>query len=249
MHKAAVSSVFGWAKGKGIVPANPAEGIKIKVRKKQSLRPKEASDTEARDLSLAALAMPPQATAGTMDAAKRWCPLIALYTGCRIGEACQLRKVDVIEEGGLPMLRVTPEAGDVKDGEARRLPVHSRLVELGFLAFVKAAPDGPLFYGARQQRKAKASTPQYELVAADLATWGRANGLGDPLLLKPLHALRHRFMTLARRAAVDEQYVVAITGHEPGNENRRYGEFPAAVLHREIEKLRPVDVEGRKLGG
>ena len=245
VHKAAVSSIFGWAKGKGLVPLNPAEGIRIKVRKKPSLRPKEASDQEAWDLSRAALALPANATAGTMDAAQRWCPLVALYTGCRIGEVCQLRKADVIEENGLPMFRVTPEAGDVKDGEARRLPIHSRLVELGFIRFAQTAPDGPLFYGRRQQRKARANTPQYELVAADLATWGRANGLGDPLLLKPLHSLRHRFMTLARRAAIEEQYVAAITGHEPGNENRKYGAFPADVLHREIEKLRAAAVEGR----
>lgn len=245
VHKAAISSVFGWALGKKLVPLNPAEGIRIKVAKPKRLRPKEASDAEVWELTRAALATPPEAAAGTLDAAKRWCPLIALYTGCRIGEACQLRKSDFLDEGGLPMLRVTPEAGDVKDGEARRLPVHSRLVELGLVKFINAAPDGPLFYGSRQRRKAKSGTPQYELVAADLATWGRANGLGDPLLLRPLHALRHRFMTLARRVAMEEQYVTAITGHEPGTENRRYGQFPADTLHREVEKLRPDMVEGR----
>ena len=244
VHKAALSSVFAWADGKKLVAGNPAAGVRIKVTKEKRLRAKEASDQETRQLVAAALAVPRSAAAGGLEAAKRWCPLIALYTGCRIGEACQLRRQDVLMADDLPMIRITPEAGNVKSGEPRDVPIHPRLVELGFLEFVETAPGGaPLFFDRARRRNMKAATPQAELVAADLATWARSNGLGDPLLLRPLHALRHRFMSLARSAKIEDQYVVALTGHEPGNVNRRYGSYPASVLHREIRRLQPCDVE------
>jgi integrase len=170
---------------------------------------------------------------------------LSLYTGSRIGEMTQLRKEDVIELGGVRALRITPEAGTVKDREFRVLPVHPRLIELGFLAFVVGAPEGPLYFDPKRRRHTDAKTPQSELVAGDLSAWSRTVGLGDPRLLRPLHALRHRFMTCARRAGMAEQYVEAIAGHSPGSRNRSYGSFPPKVLHRELVRLTPEVMEGR----
>lgn len=248
VHKAALSSVYGWAKAKRIVPSNPAEGVAIKVARIARARRPEASDTETAELVKAVLELPATAPAGTPDAAKRWAILITLYTGCRIGEATQLRKEDFTTTAGkLPMIRITPEAGDVKDKEARMVPVHGRLAELGLLAFVNAAPEGPLFYDPERRRSAKATTPLYELAAKDVAAWSREHGLGDPLQKRPMHSLRHRFILLARTAGMEGQYMRAITGHEAGDESERYGSFDPATLHREIARLRPEVVEGSRM--
>jgi integrase len=246
VHKAALASVYGWALRKRLVPANPATDIRIKVKKPPTLRSKAASDVEARTFADAAIAITVAASSPAMAAAQRWCPLLLLYTGTRIGELTQLRRNDLLDaRNGYPMLRLTPEAGDIKDGEFRHVPIHSRLVELGFLDFVEAAEDGPLFYRLGSRRWKDATTPQSELVAGKVADFGRAFGLHDPRLKRPLHSLRHRFMTLARRASIEEQYVEAIAGHSPGTQNRKYGDFPADVLHREIQKLDAQVVEGR----
>lgn len=45
-----------------------------------------------------------------MTAAKRWTPLLAAYTGARIGELVQLRAEDVRHEAGIDYIRITPEA-------------------------------------------------------------------------------------------------------------------------------------------
>jgi len=170
---------------------------------------------------------------------------LSLYTGSRIGEMTQLRKEDVVEQDGVTALCITPEAGTVKDREFRLVPVHPRLIEIGFLTFVASAPDGALFFDPAQRRRKDAKTPQSELVAGDLSTWSRTVGLGDPRLLRPLHALRHRFMTCARHAYLAEQYVEEIAGHSPGTRNRSYGSFPLKVLYRELIRLSPDVVEGR----
>lgn len=247
VHKAALSAVHNWAVGKGIVPSNPAADVAIKVRRERRVRDKDATDEEARTIADAAIAVAREtAVARTLAAALRWCPLLCLYTGCRIGEATQLRREDVSEIDGVWALRITPEAGTVKAGEARYAPVHPRLVELGFLAFVEsAAAPGPLFFDPATRRRKDAVTPQGQLVASKVGQWARENGLGDPTLTKPLHALRHRFMTLARRAGIEEQYVEQVVGHSSGRMNRDYGGYPPGVLAREVGKLSAAMVEGR----
>ena len=40
---------------------------------------------------------------------------------------------------------MTPEAGAVKGGEARDIPLHQHLIELGFPAFVASVPSGHVF--------------------------------------------------------------------------------------------------------
>ena len=46
--------------------------------------------------------------------ALRWVPLIALYSGMRLGEICQLRTADVILEGKVWFFDVTDEGSGTK---------------------------------------------------------------------------------------------------------------------------------------
>ncbi|MEC9401130.1 MAG: DUF6538 domain-containing protein, partial [Pseudomonadota bacterium] len=52
---AGLKALFGWAKGNRIVDSNPAEGISLKVRKRQQLRERGFTDAEAESLLTAAL--------------------------------------------------------------------------------------------------------------------------------------------------------------------------------------------------
>ena len=52
---------------------------------------------------------------------------------------------------GIHAIKISPEAGTTKTGKARIVPLHEHLVEQGFLAFVKANGDGPLFYNEVKQ--------------------------------------------------------------------------------------------------
>lgn len=244
VHKAALSSVFNWAVGKGIVAINPAKDYPIKVTKPKLLRPKSLRDAEAQSLTKACLAVPASSHQGTEQAARRWLPLICLYTGARRGEVAQLRKQD-IERKPTPHFRFTPEAGTLKDREFRDVPIHPRLIELGLLTFVESSNDGPLFCDPANRRNPKATTPQSDLTGSKVVAWLKKDVLTDPKLKNPLHAIRHRFLTCARRAGIEEQYVDAIDGHASGKQGRGYGEYELPVLQREVERLSPALVEGR----
>ena len=73
-----------------------------------------------------------------MAAAIRWVPWVCAYTGARGGEITQLRAEDVKRHRqGFWTITITPEAGTVKTGQARTVPVHEHLVARGSIEFVR----------------------------------------------------------------------------------------------------------------
>lgn len=50
------------------------------------------------------------------------------------------------QENGIHYIRITPEAGTVKSGLFRDVPLHDHVLDEGFLDFVKKFGSGPLFY-------------------------------------------------------------------------------------------------------
>jgi hypothetical protein len=104
-----------------------------------------------------------------------------------MGEVTQLRGIDIIERDGIHATKISPEAGTTKTGRARTVPLHEHLIEQGFLAFVKANGDWPLFYNERKQPAAaddptNPRKPRYVKTRENVATWVRSLGVNDPEL-------------------------------------------------------------------
>jgi hypothetical protein len=72
------------------------------------------------------------------------------------GRVTQLRGVDVSPRGDFYAMRLTPEAGSIKTGSARTVPLHEHLIAQGFIEFVRAQGNGPLFYTAPRRRTTEA---------------------------------------------------------------------------------------------
>ena len=149
-------------------------------------------------------------------------PWLCAYTGARVGELTQLRAGDVQARegpaGSIWVLRLTPDAGTIKTGRARAVPLHADLVRQGFPEFAQRAlaalgQDAPLFY--RKPPK-PSRNPNYRGPAVKarerLAVWVREQGVADPGL-SPNHAWRHLFKTVARRAGIESGIRDAIVGH------------------------------------
>lgn len=70
---------------------------------------------------------------------KLWIPLIALWSGARINEICQLQIHDIIMSDGLPCFHITNcEENDTRvktDSSKRIIPIHPTLQKLGFFDF------------------------------------------------------------------------------------------------------------------
>lgn len=73
-----------------------------------------------------------------------WLPLVAYFTGARTNEIAQLDTADIREIDGHPCFDFCPddpkafEAKRIKTGEARQVPIHPCLTELGFLDYVES---------------------------------------------------------------------------------------------------------------
>jgi integrase len=182
----AARTVYGWAEANEMVASNWFKGVSVAVSKRPGQRrEKELRETEWRTILRATLLpQDPQAAPWTVRL-RRWDPWIMGYTGARGGEVTQLRAEDVVEvEGVGPCLRITPEAGTVKTGQARTIPLHSHLVEMGLVEVVKALGSGPIFYRApgenRRASPRRGPNPRPPAVKAReaLAAWVRSLGVG-----------------------------------------------------------------------
>jgi integrase len=204
---AGLKSVFGWGVENRKIKTNPFATITIRRERKIVVRSPGFSNEEAAAIFRHCLAhqRKPKEAAKTA-AAKRWAPIIAAYTGCRIAEALQLRKVDVFEESGHHVIRFTPEAGSIKTGHFRLAPIHRHLIDLGFLTFVNESGDGPLF--------AKGSYKRVVDFIREVVT--------DPNV-QPNHGWRHRLKTVARDHGFDPRVIDAIQGHAARTAGEEYG--------------------------
>jgi integrase len=215
--------VFSWAVKHKHISANPFKDVAVEKPKRTTTRHKWFTQEE---LALVLNAASAYATLQTAtERARRWVPWLLAYSGARAGEITQLRGSDVGEHEGVLAMRLTPEAGTMKTGEARWVPVHEHLVEQGFLEFVADCGTGPLFYTpqkhvrAKDKLKPRRTPPQ--IARRGLAEWTRELGITGKV--SPLHAWRHTFQRHADRAGIPEKISDAIVGHKPANIARTYG--------------------------
>ena len=174
---------------------------------------------------------------------KFWVPLIALYSGMRMGEIVQLLTADVKQEDGIRYFDVTKTEGDGKrvktQSSFRRVPIHRALVDLGFLAFVaKAKPKGRLFPDIAPGADGYFSHNISKW-------WGRyARQVGFFEDRTAFHSFRHTFIDGLRNAKVPEAIGRAIVGHSDKSVHASYGSGPSlAVMKEEIDRVSfPVDL-------
>lgn len=237
-------AIFRKGKSKFVIPANPAEDVEYTIVKPALGRAKGYSDEEARRILTAA-----NTTLQVSDRrshenkiACRWVPWLCAYTGARVAEITQLTKANIGKEHDIQLLTITPDAGSVKTRTYRVVPIHPHLVEMGFLDFVMAAPDGPLFY-KENGRERKARNTQAKETGNAVGRWIKSVSGVDDVRVKPNHAFRHRFKTIGREAGIDLRYLDAIQGHSDGSASTEYGEVTIKALDREMRKIPRVEAD------
>ncbi|MCK0197060.1 site-specific integrase [Ancylobacter sp. 6x-1] len=215
---AGLKAVFGWAVANRRLASNPADGIKVQRARPIKLRDRGFTDAEAEAVLSAASCHRQGKERPKTFAAKRWVPWLCAYTGARVGEVAQLRKQDVRQQGDSWIITLTPEAGPIKNKEAREVPLHPHLVEMGFPDFVRGSAEGYLFLSP--SRDGHINGPLQGLKNR-LAEFGRSI-VADPNVA-PNHAWRHRFKTVGMEAGISERVLDAICGHAPKTVGQTYG--------------------------
>lgn len=183
-----------------------------------------------------------------------WLPLIMLFTGARPNEIAQLHVADV---------RKTPK--DVwfldcnecdEDGKSlktpkskRRVPLHPKLIQIGFLAFVdkrrtSVGENGPrLFYELKPNR--------YNNHA-----WYAAKRLNEAFIpaeivldeRQSLYSLRHNVRDALRRVSASDEALSAIAGWAPNGKpvSSAYGDPGNPDFH--IKWVEKIEYPGLDLG-
>ena len=235
---AAARTVFGWAHEERLITSNPFKGLRVTKPKRVKHRETDAFLPEEWTTILrgaSAVGMPQTVFQG----AQRWLPWLCAYSGARPGEIAQLRGADIEQRGQIHAMKLTPEAGTIKTGKARTVPIHAHLIEQGFLDFVRARGNGPLFYSPVEDEgltdPLNPRRPRSVSVRQRLGDWVRKLGVADREL-KPNHAWRHTFKQIADSVGITERMSDYITGHAHRTIGAKYGaptvEHMAAALEK-----------------
>ena len=244
-----VKVVFGVAVEKRKLKENPAKENRVRFTKPQRVRQKGFTDEEAKAILKAALVDPADLGRRTTEnkRAIRWGPWICAFSGARITEVMQMRTDDLVEDHGILCLRITPEAGSVKTGAYRLVPIHPQLLDMGLARMIRSLPPGPVFYSSAPVRGKPADpVERAQSAGAKVGQWVReVVGITDPNV-QPNHAWRHRFKTIAREVGIAPEYSDAITGHEDGRAASDYGETTVKALWREVQKLPNYEVTQKR---
>jgi integrase len=231
------------------LPANPAAGIKVAKNEMSSLpRDLDADDlTTLFNSGIYARARRPR---GGSSEAAAWLPLMALYTGARLEELCQLTLDDIKTEARIPYLRIIDLIDENADklvkrlknvGSRRSIPIPQQLIDHGFLKYVRHLRKQEqtwLFPDLTVEKK-------YGRRGANWSKWwGRwRKTLNVSGREKCFHAFRHVFKSACRAAGVGEDIHDAITGHSGGGVGRDYGKFPLEALKPAIDKVSYLDLK------
>ncbi|MBR1069425.1 integrase [Bradyrhizobium japonicum] len=232
-YLASVRATLEFGVDQGKLDANPAAGVRVRVRKALQEREKGFDATEAAIILAATMRKASPNAAEETAAARRWVPWICAYTGARVNEITPLMGRDFIVRDDIPMIRI--RAQNSKTRKFREVPVHSHLTEQGLLDYAKSRGARPLFYDPSRSRGGKPSNPHFKKVGERLASWVR--GLGIDARVAPNHGWRHRFTSVARFIGMPEDVRHAIQGHASTKIADKYGDTWPQVFQREIEKM------------
>jgi len=204
-HILRLNALLGYAVKEGIITTNYAQGMMIPEKRR--------SDEERKAYSIEDVRKIIEALPRDVDRPERfWIPLIALFSGLRLDEICQLYVEDVQQVDGIWCISVNDEKDKkVKTLSGKRLvPVHPVLLSCGFIGYV--------------EKMLKAGSPRLWMNLNWREADGYSNAFGkwyqrfnreyvtdDPQ--KVFHSMRHLVTDRLKQAGVQEIVIAEIIGH------------------------------------
>jgi integrase len=236
-HADRVSFFAEWCVKQGYMARNYFEGA---IRFKKTKRQDEERDAyTAADLQRI-FSAPLYAEHRYKHAYQWWLPVLALSSGCRLNETCQLHLEDIKEVEGHLCIEVT-DAGErrVKNVASRRIiPLHTTILQIGFPAFVdsqRAAGHVRLFPELPKGRDG---------YSQDASKWyarfRRTLRLGREFDGRKLdfHSFRATTAVLLQDAGVPYETIADLMGHAKPGETQRYaGRLKVPRLAEAVNKM------------
>ena len=182
----------------------------------------------------------------------KWLTWLSAFQLTRTSEIADIHTRDFFIEDGIwtMQIQIKNRSKDQKiktEQSHRKMALHSAVLDEGFIEFLQAAGDGPLFASLSLDSYGKRAGQASNLTS----NWLRdVMGIEDPA--KPFYSLRHSGITDLRIArtpngeiAVKDRIELYLTAHGKRDEHGRYGEYPVSELKAAIEWVRnPLRAQG-----
>lgn len=182
----------------------------------------------------------------------KWLTYLSAFQLTRTSEIADIHTRDFFIEDGMWAMQIqiknrSKDQGIKTEQSHRKMALHSAVLDEGFIEFLQAAGDGPLFASLALDTYGKRAGQASNLTS----TWLRdVVKIKDPD--KPFYSLRHSGITDLRIArtpngeiAVKDRIELYLTAHGKRDEHGRYGEFPVSELKAAIEWVRnPLSPSG-----
>jgi len=147
-----------------------------------------------------------------------WLPLIALFTGMRLNEICQLYLDDIIKEGNIWYFNICPgELKSLKTDTAQRIvPLHEELIELRlpeYVMLLRKQGKTQLFPDLFGHKTPPSHTPGRKINA-----WFKKIGIhgSEKKGKKTFHSFRHTFRNRTKELNLSSGLSAEIVGHSEG---------------------------------
>lgn len=198
IHLVIIKQAFKWAARLKRIPSNPFDHISLP---EPAPTPQFCPNAEQMAALLAAA-----------DDEDRPLFTFLAYTGCRIGEAAELRWEDVVfgEDGGHLLIRRGGSQGTTKTGGIRRIPIHPEL-----LPVLKGLPrkTDRVFTRSPSQFDPEGIEPlNVSKCLNRLRVAAKTLKLAENQRFK-LHSFRHFFCSQLAKGGAPERYVRGLLGH------------------------------------
>lgn len=196
-----ISTILKWATNNGYLEVNPAVGVRVDEGKGY----KEPTRVEFSPHDLKAIFGHDLFKRPAEYASRQWALLLALYTGARSSsEIARVKLADIYEEQGIAVVHLVEASKNVRS--KRIVPIHSALINLGFLTYVETLRR------KGQERLFPDWEPEDKINRWFLRSYKPLVGINDSR--KVFHSFRHTLKTALARHAVNRDVSDLITGHK-----------------------------------
>lgn len=166
-----------------------------------------------------------------------WIPLVALFSGMRLNEICQLQKADVVAKGDayfFDLTRYPSTDRSLKNPQSARLvPIHPELVEIGLLQAIADKRGSDWLFSDLDHDGHEGGS---DAVSSWFGRFLTKVGLDADGLV--FHSFRHTFRDGLREAGVDRERAFAIGGWKESGVGSSYGEgFSPSRLSEAMQRL------------
>ena len=233
-----LTDLFRWAINNGHYhhPANPCEGLRIVQSK--STTSEHYLPFSNDDISKI---FGKGYKAFMSSAHDYWIPLMGLYSGRRIEALASLTTANVREVDGVLSFVIIKDKNRAGQGI---VPVHPRLIELGFRAYLddlNAKGEAQLFPKLKGAKLSKNTSRNFGLLLDEV-------GISDPL--KVFHSFRHSVITRLHSARGNTAHVMQLVGHAQSKSDVHFGTYTHSISPAELlETLKLLNYPTETLSG